>query len=368
MTEKSIQDLDRNLKVDAEISADGMVFYDVRRAPFKIYGLYDPKNENVFKRMPTNAASKVSEGVYGLSFNTAGGRVRFATSSAHIAIKAQMPKVTHFSHMPLTGTSGFDIYEDFPDGKPSKYVKTFTPPYFMTHGFDSKISLPSACLRYFTINFPSYNRLDSLYIGVDEGAYIGEGLTYPDIPPIVYYGSSITQGGCSSRPGNTYQNMICRVLPVDYINLGFSGNGLAEDSMVDYICSLDMSVFVCDYDYNAPTEEHLRATHKKMYEKIRAAHPTVPYIIMSKPDFHQTIALDGTVMNNAARREIIYNTYLHAKSRGDENVYFIDGEKIFEGEYRHHCTVDGTHPNDLGFAHMAKALLPIIRRHFRGRI
>ena len=142
--------------------------------------------------------------------------------------------------------------------------------------------------------------------------------------------------------------MITRRLRIDHINLGFSGSARAEDSIAEYIASLDMSLFVYDYDYNAPTVEHLRNTHEKMFKTIRAAHPTIPVVMLTRPKMFLTEA-------EVERREIVYATYQRARDSGDTNVYFLDGATLMsladnEG------TVDGCHPNDLGFFSMAKVL------------
>jgi hypothetical protein len=185
---------------------------------------------------------------------------------------------------------------------------------------------------------------------------LGGGVKYRDLSPIVYYGSSITQGACASRPGNIYQNIICRRNNIDYVNLGFSGSGFAEDTMVDYLCGLEMSAFVCDYDHNAPNVSHLEATHRKMYEKIRAAHPELPYIMISRVDF------DCEYYENIKRRDVIIDTYRYARATKDKNVYFIDGASVFRGPYQDLCTTDGCHPTDLGFYRMAMGMLPTLKK------
>ena len=202
-----------------------------------------------------------------------------------------------------------------------------------------------------TINFPTYSNVSELYIALKEGSKLGHGMKYRNKKPVVFYGSSITQGACASRPGNIYQNVFSRRMGMDYINLGFSGSGKAEDVIVDYMAKLEMSVFVSDYDHNAPNVEYLEKTHEKMYKKIRERNPDIPYIIMSKPDF------EGTYDINVRRRNVIMRTYENALFSGDKKVYFIDGEAIFKGDYADMCTVDTVHPNDLGFALMAKAFI-----------
>ena len=362
MAEIKIENLDKNLAVETTVEAEGLRLYDVRRPPFRIYGLFEPTSEPEFKRMPDAVASVVSEGVKNLARHTAGGRVRFSTDSPYIVIKAVMPKVGHMAHMPLTGSAGFDLYVDRADGRESLFYRTFVPPYTMTDGYESKITLKADGVRSYTVNFPLYNPVTALYIGVKDGSYLGEGAPYRDLDPIVYYGSSITQGGCASRPGNAYQAMISRALGVDHVNLGFSGNGRGEDPMIDYLAGLKMSAFVSDYDHNAPTVEHLRATHYRLYERVRAAHPDIPYVMLTAPDFHRgSLGLSGAT-DATRRREVILESFHRALENGDKKVYYIDGESIFRGPYEDSCTVDGTHPNDLGFSMFADAIGAVLRR------
>ncbi len=356
------QELDKNLVVAETVEAEGLRLYDVRKPPFQIYGLYDPKNQPEFKRMPTEVAAEVNSGVKNLHRHTAGGRVRFSTDSPYIVIKALMPAVSHYPHMPLTGSSGFDLYTDAPDGSASFYAGTFVPPYNMTNGYESKIEIEGGEVKYYTLNFPLYNRVTALYIGVKEGSYLGEGAPYRPLDPIVYYGSSITQGGCASRPGNCYQSHVTRALGIDHINLGFSGNGKGEANMAEYMATLPMCAFVSDYDHNAPTVEHLEATHRRLYDIIRAAHPNIPYVMLSRHDFYHNNSYIGGKEMSIKRRRVILDTYHYACENGDKNVYFIDGESIFRGPFEDACTVDGGHPNDLGFSLMAEAVTAVLKR------
>ena len=362
------KNVDKNLIIETDVDTSDLIFHDVREEPFRVYGLYDYKNEPEFKRMPDEVAKSVSEPVAILAKMTAGGRVRFATNSKHIAIRALMPSVNHYSNMPISGSAGFDLFVEEPTFRLYRHAKTFTPSYDIKNGYVSRFEFPDKRLRYITIHFPCYNALTSLEIGLDKDAKIGKGLDYRVDLPIVYYGSSITQGGCASRPGNAYQNIVSRALEIDHINLGFSGSARGEDEIVDYIKSLEMYAFVCDYDHNATIIKDLERTHLRMYQRIREAHPDVPYIIMSKVDFDQ--AYVDTLVNNTppdtynssiTRRDIIMDTYRYARENGDKNVYFIDGESVFRG-YSDMATVDTVHPGDLGFMLMARAVTETVKR------
>lgn len=342
----NISEIDANFKTDTQIKKDGMCFYSADSNPFCIHGVF--KENEKYRRIPEKVAKSVSDGVSALHTNTAGGRVRFRTDSKRIALIAKMDGIGKMSHFALTGSAGFDMYID------DRYVGSFIPPFDISSGYESCLNLHSEQMKNITINFPLYSNLNDLYIGIDEGSTIQSPVPYRHIKPIVYYGSSITQGGCASRPGNSYQSIISRHFDCDYINLGFSGNAKAEDEIIDYIAELDMSVFVYDYDHNSPSTEHLKNTHEKMFQAIRKKHPELPIVMLSRPKFflHD---------EEKERLEIIRTTYENAVAAGDKNVYFISGRELM-AKARDNGTVDNTHPNDFGFYSMAEALGNVLEK------
>ncbi len=344
MGEVNIAKIDKNFAVPAAINKEDVVFYNAEGAPFKVYGVsYDGE---CYRRLPEAVAKTVSNRVHTLSAHTAGGRIRFATDSSYVAIRAVMPLIGRMGHFAFSGSAGFDLYAD------GKFVKTFVPSVKMQGGYESVVELGSTQMRNITINFPLYSTVASLEIGLQQTATVAPHPDYSIEKPVVFYGSSITQGGCASRPGNCYTAILSRRLDFDHVNLGFSGSGKAEKEIAEYIASLPMSVFVYDYDHNAPDDDYLAETHERMFRIIREKQPELPIVILSKPKFE----LPEIDMK---RRTVIKATYDNAKAAGDRNVYFLDGPALMamaEGE----GTVDGVHPNDLGFASMAKALEPLL--------
>jgi len=358
MSDNKFIEVDKNMVVETTIAEPDIKFYDVRWEPFDIYGLYNPKTEPVFKRLPDEIGQNVNSGVKRLYLMTAGGRVRFSTDSKYIAIKCSMPYITKYPHMQLTGTTGFDLFEDTEGG--SRFIRPFKPDMSIKDGYESVIQVgKEGVMRHYTINFPTYNPVNWLYIGLQEGAKVEGGLKYRSELPVYYYGSSITQGACSSRPGNAYQSIISRRQNLDFVNLGFSGSGRAEELIANYMAEQKMLAFVCDYDHNAPNPEYLNDTHLRLYKIFREKNPDVPYIMVSKPDF------DNNINESIMRREVIVNTYRYARENGDKNVWFIDGQGIFRGPDEDLCTVDGTHPSDVGFMKMADAIERILVRALR---
>ena len=129
---------------------------------------------------------------------------------------------------------------------------------------------------------------------------------------------------------------------------------MAEPEMIDYIKKLDMSVFVYDYDHNAPTTEHLAATHYKGYKKVRDAHPDMPIIMMTRPKYH-------IVEFEKERNAVVRETFGRAISEGDKKVYFIDGRELLDPEMIEWSLVDNCHPADCGFFGMAKRISPLLK-------
>jgi len=351
-----ISKIDKNFVLPGNVKKDDIVWLDAAQEPFVIYGAVQA---NPYLRMPREVANGVNKGVRTLCGNTAGVRARFRTDSPYIAIRVEWDQQCRMPRMTFTGSCGFDLYA-VSNNRCQSFIKPFSPHISCENGYESVIDVTSEMTDYI-LNFPLYNNITKLYIGVRQGSRFEEPMKYYNALPAVFYGSSITQGGCASRPGTCYQNFLSRALDMDYVNLGFSGWGRAEDTMIEYLAGLEMSVFISDYDHNAPTVEHLASTHEKLYQAIRARHPEMPYIMISLPDYHDRA-------EERERRAMIMRTYQNALASGDQNVYFLDGASIFAGDEYDACTVDGTHPNDLGFYRFYKALLPIFEAIWKGKM
>ena len=254
------------------------------------------------------------------------------------------------SHMPRSGSAGFDLYTVGDDGR-ELYLTTIQPrPENRSKTLEQRFNnVPGGKMRSYTVYLPLYSGVKNLEIGVKPGSKV-----LPPDPqkigkPIVFYGSSITQGGCASRPANNYTTMLCRAVDAPQINLGFSGSAKGEIALAEAIGKLDMAVFVLDYDYNAPSAEHLAKTHEPFFKAVRKANPDVPVIMLSKCSWI-----------SPARRDIIKKTYDNAVRGGDKKVWFIDGQELFGEPGQNMCTVDHCHPNDLGFYMMYRRVLPVL--------
>ncbi len=341
-----IQDLDKNFS-QQKTQDEPVRFYEADEPPFDLYGVFYDGLSARFLRMPEKTAAAVGEGVRILNACTAGGRVRFFTDSRTFTLKAEWNVFGRMPHMPLSGSSGFVLLQK--EERKEKFIVTLMPEWYDETGFERTIALPGRGMREYILYFPLYNEVSRLRLGFDPQATVAGGKSYAPLAPVVYYGSSITQGGCASRADNCYQALIAKELNVDFVNLGFSGNARAEEAMIEYLAALECSVMVFDYDHNAPTAEFLKATHRRMYELYRKYRPQTPVLFLSKPDVER----DAEGKNRA---EIVCCMYEWARRSGDERAYYIPGRELFGTENRENCTVDGTHPNDLGFYRMSRVI------------
>ena len=351
---QKIEKIDPNFCVNQDVPADYQ-FFDPRKAPFGLYGL-TPNAEGTYCRLPLDFLPRCSEGVQYLAWNLTGACVRFSTDSPGLCVLWQLRQLGNMPHFTACGQSGLELFEEFDGG--TRQIKNFIPRMAEGKGCQKKQSgfakLPGG-MRHYALYLPLYNGLEELMLGFAPDAHVEAGRTPAITAPLVFYGSSITQGGCATKAGSCYPSILARRLDAALINLGFSGNARGEASMAEYIAGLKMSVFIFDYDHNAPSVAHLNATHSPFFRIVREKQPELPVILVSRPDF------DSNPEEAKRRRDVILRTYGDAVAAGDQKVYFVDGQMLFGPKDRDLCTVDGCHPNDIGFLRMADGLETVLR-------
>ncbi len=344
-----LEDIDKNMAAAKVKERDGYLFRDAKEAPFRLYGVFHDGER--YRRVPKEQAERINSGVAHLVRNTAGGRVRFVTDSDSVVIKLTKGDPYYGgSNLTFINNAGVALYAD------GIFEGIFNPgSNFTATEYETVVYITGEKKeRLITLYLPLYGNVQELEIGLKKDAVLKAAPDYKFEKPIVYYGSSITQGGCASRPGMSYEAIAERDLDADYINLGLSGSAKGEPEMAEYIAGLDMGVFFYDYDANAPTPEHLAETHEPMFKKIREANPDLPIVIMTRPKTKWN-------EDRVRRCEIIKATYDNAVKAGDKNVYLIYGHELLEGLANDH-TCDDSHPTDLGFWFIAKGIVPVLEK------
>ena len=299
-------------------------------------------------RLPEDVIDQVNPGVSEVAKFPSGARVRFSTDSRRVALRAVVGPAGYVKNVGAIGKCGLAGYVD------GEWHYVVYPAASDAEEMTGAYDLDGKTHDH-TVYLPLFTPLYDLMIGLDDGAQVKPPRPYAVQKPFVFYGSSITNGASATHAGNAYVSVVCRRLDANFLNLGFSGSARGEERIARYIAGLDMSLFVMDYDHNAPDAAHLEATHERFFRIVREAQPDLPIALISKPDF------DMDPEGNALRRAVIRRTFEHALAAGDTRVRFIDGETLFGASERRDCLVDGTHPNDLGFRRMADVITPVLR-------
>jgi lysophospholipase L1-like esterase len=309
------------------------------------------EKKHPFDRLPAKAESLVRPPVWDLAQHSAGLSVRFVTDATTIAARWSLRgKRIEMPHMPATGVSGLDLYVHGDDRW--NYLGTGRP----TNVENNETVLVrdlEPIEREFRIYFPLYNGLEKLEIGVPSGTTFKPAPPAIGAKPLVFYGTSITQGGCASRPGMAYPAMLGRALGLPIINLGFSGNGKTEPEMAQLLAELEPAAYILDSLANLETAQ-VAERIPLFIDVLRQRHPSVPIVLLESvpyPDKSIVAKRNNRFIgsNDALRR--IYND---RRERGDRRVYYVPSHSFLglDGE----ATVDGVHPTDLGFQRMADSL------------
>jgi lysophospholipase L1-like esterase len=179
--------------------------------------------------------------------------------------------------------------------------------------------------------------------------------------PVVFYGTSITQGGCASRAGMSYQAILGRTLNIDFVNLGFSGNGMGEPEVARAVAEIDASSFVLDFAQNNRTVESLAQAYAPFLETLRGKHPRTPILAITPIYAAREAGADPEKSELQKMRDHIRQVVSRRIAEGDRNLQLIEGTDLL-GPAQGDGLVDGTHPNDLGFQWMADGLAARLRK------
>ena len=345
------------------IITDSTIIY-YGRQHFLIEGtaILDSLKESPYDRLPISYKEKVREPVWDLSKASAGITVRFHSNSTSINLKWTVLNDFDMPHMAATGIKGIDLYTKY--NNKWRYVTT-AGALVGLKTYQNK-SIPADSIneyeliknmtpefREYKLFLPLYDGVTKLEVGIDSTASI-EKASPSTVKPIVFYGTSITQGGCASRPGMAHTNIISRKLDVDCINYGFSGNGRMETPIVELISEIDARFYVIECLQNMDSER-VSERVKPLVDIIRTKHPHTPIVLVENM-MYTTAFLDHTeetrlIQENAALK----NEYDKIIKSGTPNIFYIKDNKDFLVD--NEGTVDGVHLTDLGFLRYADYLM-----------
>ena len=352
---QNLQKLDRNFA--APQLQGGLNWHDIR--PLGLEGKGWSDTEHFYDRLPARASALVRPPVWDLSHHCAGMCVRFMTDAPRIAARWTVRfKDLAMDHMPATGVSGLDLYVK--TAGHWRWIGVGRPKASPTNAFDLVTGMKPA-LRQYMLYLPLYNGLESAEVGTPMGNVVDKAPARKGkaARPICFYGTSVTQGGCASRPGMVYTSILGRWLDRPTINLGFSGNGQAEPELADLLADLDPSVYVLDCIANM-TVQWILERIEPMVHKLRSAHPKTPIVLVEHMEYQQPKFVADKYAAWTSKNAAIRKVFRNLKAAGVDGLHYVTNEGLFgdDGE----ATVDGVHATDVGYLRMAHKLEPVLRR------
>ena len=285
--------------------------------------------------------------------------VRFRTDASHIQVRYRLlSENLAMSHMPATGVSGLDLYAEDEQGI-ERWVAVARPDKQEMDLALAKDLRPG--VRRYVLYLPLYNGVDRLEIGVLKGSSF-ESFSPRSERPILFYGTSIMQGACASRPGMAIPAIVGRRLKRPTINLGFSGNGRMEAEVGALLAELDPCVFAIDCLPNMNGNTVGERT-VPLVKQLRKAHSRTPILLVEDRSFTNTPFFPSRKNHHQKSRAALKQAHRELLDAGVDHLYYLDGDHLLglDGE----AATDGSHPNDLGMLRYADAYEPVLRQMLR---
>jgi lysophospholipase L1-like esterase len=318
-----------------------------------------------YDRLPARAEKTVNAEVWELSHNSAGLYIKFKTNAHDLVVRYVLKGSRALPHMPVTGTSGVDLYAIDLNGNWVWAPGTFKFGDTVEYRFSAmKVGegMPEKDFE-FRLYLPLYNGVQWMRIGTPAGKRFTPMTLSPE-KPVVVYGTSIAQGGCASRPGMAWSNILQRRLDRPVYNLGFSGAGRLDSAVVELLTEVDAELYVLDCLPNltpmsgfsaAEVERRLVAAVKT----IRLKRPNTPILLVEHSGGNDPRVID-TVYNQGFNQvnEEFRKVFARLVAEGVKGIYSLSSQEIGLGIEN---TVDGVHPNDAGMLRYADAYEKKIR-------
>lgn len=335
-----------------DAQSPSLLWLPITSPHFEVDGLpWFAENEGELSRLPIKRKGSYRKAVWDLAQQPSGGRIRFTTNSTALAIRLEYPHGPNMMNMQAFGQTGVDLYLHNVYAGTAIAGRDSKPGLVQYHSFYKD---QPRMEREITFYLPLYAPVKVLGIGIDAEAEVKAPSHFTLQKPIVFYGTSITQGGCASRSGLSYQAILGRALNIDFINLGFSGNGIGEPEIAHAVASLDAAAFVLDFAHNNPTFESFEQAYGPFIATIRKAHPQTPILLMT-PIYDARMELWAHLPLLDEMRALIRQVAAQRIAAGDTNLQVVEGTDLL-GPSDGDSLVDGTHPNDLGLKAMAQGL------------
>ena len=353
-----------SVRTSAALAQGSIVYHDAREFPLYGRTVRTDTPNHPFGRLPESMEGTIRDPLWRLGCNSSGLYIRFRSDATEIFAKWTNTG-NHMPHMTDCGTGGLDLYAHI-DGK-WRYVGSGFNWGELTSSHECRmVGYMESEMREYMLYLSLYDEVKTLEIGIPEGCVIEQPVlkSPSDANPIVMYGTSILQGGCASRPGMAFTNIIARRFDVTVVNLGFSGSANLDYEIAELMASAESpSVFVLDYVPNAKPKE-IEEKGERFFRIIRDAHPDVPVIFVEDPIFSHSIVNQAMATEIRTKNSAQKALYQRLKKSGEKKIHYVPAEGMTgqDGE----AFVDGVHLTDLGMLrysdHIDKTLKKALRQ------
>ena len=329
-----------------------------------LYGKATTETATRYARLPAAYSDVSRPPLWSLGQNSTGLYVRFRTDSPTLWLKWKSANSFVMNHMTATGSRGLDLYV-LNEGK-WRFVAAGRPDTKAATTERKVLSNMTTEMREYMVYLSLYDGVAELQIGTEEGhPVMKESVPSPRSErPVVMYGTSITQGGCVSRPGMLYTSIMSRELDMEFINLGFSGNAFFDLEIARLMAGVEHpAAYVIAATENASVQQ-FEERGEAFFRILRDAHPDVPVIYVQAVRYAYDILNQEDADIMEAKMEACRKLYDSLKKAGEKNIYFTDpaATKPFADA---ESSVDGCHLTDLGAMRFAEVFLPVLKKALR---
>lgn len=338
--------------VEVTPSIEGAIaWYDV--AQWGVEGKGWSETVRYYDRLPAKAQATVRGPVWTQSRRSAGMSARFVTDSTVFRARYRLSSASvAMYHMPAIGVSGVDLYVRTDAGADVWLGNTHPSSQSVNQQIVSGVD-PGE--RLYTAYLPLYNGVESLEIGVEAGASF-LGVAPRTTRPAVFYGTSIMQGGVSSRPGMSITAILGRRFDIPTINLGFSGEGTMDLSIGELMAEIDAAVYVVDCCPNLTPDQVAERT-EPLVRLLREARPETPILLVEDRRYSAAPFVAALRDRNAGNAAALRAAYRSLLTSGVQRLWYLEGDNLGGPE----GFVDGSHPSDLGVMSYCDAYEQVLR-------
>ncbi len=319
---------------------------------FPLLGKASEETETRYERLPASLKEVSRPPVWHLGKNTSGLALRFRSNSTKISARWSLLENVNMNHMTDTGIKGVDLYAW--NGERWQFVNTGRPT--AKENEQVIISNMTPTEREFMLYLPLYDGVTAISIGIDSLATIGQPLqTIPNREkPVICYGTSITQGGCATRAGMSYTNILGRTMNREVINLGFSGNGQLDYEIAELMSQrTDAGLFILDFIPNVNLTQ-IKEKTVQFVEILCKNNKDIPVLFVESITFPHSLFDNYMYEVVSEKNKALKEEVEKLRAAGYNNLYYLSSTNLIghDGE----TTVDGIHLTDLGFVRMAEEM------------